>query len=372
MTVVFVSNFYNDHQHAFSRRMVSLTDGNYWFIATKPVSKERLSMGWEERKDTYVLQYQEEPERCQRLIDSADAVILGSSSEELVKSRLKKGKLVFKYSERLYKKAPRRYMLLLRRVKNFFRWQRYKNLYLLCASAYAAGDYALTGNFIGKAYKWGYFPEVKKYENIDLLFEEKKQNKPVSILWVGRLLDWKHPDTAVRMAKRLRDSGVDFEMNIIGMGEMEACLANMVQEYNLEDRVHLLGSKKPHEVRGYMERANIYLFTSDRGEGWGAVLNESMNSGCAVIADGAIGAAPYLLNHRENGLIYTNEDELYTNLEQLVKSPALCESLGRKGYQTIVERWNAQLAADRLWEALSTFLSGQIFEKYVDGPMSKA
>jgi hypothetical protein len=35
----------------------------------------------------------------------------------------------------------------------------------------------------------------------------------------------------------------------------------------------------PEEVRVHMEQSNIYLFTSDFGEGWGAVLNEAMNSG---------------------------------------------------------------------------------------------
>lgn len=50
---------------------------------------------------------------------------------------------------------------------------------------------------------------------------------------------------------------------------------------------------KASEVRSYMEKADIYLFTSDFNEGWGAVLNESMNSGCAVVASHAIGSVPF-------------------------------------------------------------------------------
>ena len=53
-----------------------------------------------------------------------------------------------------------------------------------------------------------------------------------------------------------------------------------------------------------MERADIYLATSDRQEGWGAVINEAMNSGCAVVADHMMGAVPYLISHEENGMIY--------------------------------------------------------------------
>ena len=35
-----------------------------------------------------------------------------------------------------------------------------------------------------------------------------------------------------------------------------------------------------------MEKADIFLFTSDRREGWGAVANEAMNSACALVVSG--------------------------------------------------------------------------------------
>lgn len=62
---------------------------------------------------------------------------------------------------------------------------------------------------------------------------------------------------------------------------------------NLNDYVTFTGPVQSDKVRGFMERAGIFLFTSDRQEGWGAVLNESMNSGCAVVASHAIGSVPF-------------------------------------------------------------------------------
>ena len=51
-------------------------------------------------------------------------------------------------------------------------------------------------------------------------------------------------------------------------------------------------------LEGYMESSHIFLlFTSDRNEG--AALNESMNSGCAVVASDAIGSVPYLMRYYE-------------------------------------------------------------------------
>ena len=53
----------------------------------------------------------------------------------------------------------------------------YKNAYLFCASAYAYSDYAKTGTFRNKAFKWGYFPERKKYEDVDALIEQKQEKE---------------------------------------------------------------------------------------------------------------------------------------------------------------------------------------------------
>lgn len=371
MKFVFVSNFYNHHQQSFSGAMYRLTNGAYRFIATMPFSQERLDMGWEEKKEPFVLHFDDDPKKCQKLIDSAEAVIFGNAPEVLIHYRLKNKKLVLKYSERLYKTKPFWYTIPLRRIINYFRWERYNSMYLLCASAYAAADYALTGNFCGKAYKWGYFTEIKRYDNIETLFDKKRENPAPSILWAGRLLEWKHPDSALHVAKKLRDNGYDFEMNIIGNGELIDTLRKLLADYELENKVHLLGPKKPNEVRSYMERADIYLFTSDRREGWGAVLNESMNSGCAVIANKEIGSVPYLLDHNVNGLIYSTEDELYEYVARLIEDHEIREKYGRNAYKTISEQWNAEVAATRLCEALPYFQKSKSFDKYSDGPLAK-
>lgn len=372
MKFVFVSNFFNHHQQAFSREMHRLTEGDYRFVATKSVNPERLSMGWTEIQEAYVLHYDEDPEYCQELIDSADVVMYGSAPESRMKKRLKNGKLTFKYSERPYKQKAAWWTLLPRRIINYCRWGKCDNFYLLCASAYAAGDYALTGNFLGKAYRWGYFPDTKRYDDIEALFDGKRENNTPLILWAGRFLDWKHPDAALRVAKSLRDNGIDFEMCILGSGELEEKMAELLTEYRLEDKVHLLGSMKPEQVRSYMERANIYLFTSDRREGWGAVLNESMNSGCAVVANRKIGSVPYLLKHKENGLIYTNEDELCQYAALLLRDPAMRERLGRNAYKTITGEWNAEVAAQRFLKLAEQLLGHNQATLFQEGPCSNA
>lgn len=53
--------------------------------------------------------------------------------------------------------------------------------------------------------------------------------------------------------------GYSFKMTIIGTGEMEEQLHNMIRDKNLEDCVEMPGAMKASEVRSYMEKP---IFTS--------------------------------------------------------------------------------------------------------------
>lgn len=281
----------------------------------------------------------------------------------MIRHRLKKKKLTFYYSERLFKRGFKGidyWGRVVKYIKNLCLYQ--KNHYLLCASAYAAGDYNRIGLFRGRAYRWGYFPEVKEYD-IDALMAGKRSN---SLLWVGRFVSWKQPLQAVEVARRLREDGIAFEMNIIGDGALGETMKEMVSQYHLEDCVHLLGFKKPEEVRQYMEKSEIYLFTSDQNEGWGAVLNESMNSGCVVIANEQIGSVPYLIQNGYNGMTYAGEvDELYQKAKAALEQKEQYAQMGRQAYQTLQEIWNAKTAAQRLLQLAET-----LKPTYTEGPVS--
>lgn len=111
----------------------------------------------------------------QLAIDS-DVIIIGSAPELYVYERMKSGnKLTFRYSERIYKKGVWRAVSprgIYYRYKTYFRYIN-KPLYMLCASAYAAGDFAILGSYLGRCYKWGYFPEFKEHDLDELMFKRK-------------------------------------------------------------------------------------------------------------------------------------------------------------------------------------------------------
>lgn len=380
MKIVFVSNYFNHHQKPFADSLFHTQSVSFSFVETMEMDAERVAMGWKSTScPQYVIrsyQGEEERKRAKLEIAHADVVIWGSAPYSLILNRLISGKLTFRYAERQFKAGCSRRMLFLRKIKYRFKFEQFRNFYLLASSAFTTADYAKTNTFTNRAYKWGYFPEVRQYDLEKLMLPKKGWKHPcASILWAGRLIGLKHPDASILLAESLKQQGYQFKLSIIGNGHLEQKLHMMISEKGLDGCVEMLGAMAPEEVREHMEKANIFLFTSDFNEGWGAVLNESMNSGCAVVASHAIGAVPYLIKHKENGLIYHsgNIDELCKNVKYLLDNPAEQERLGRAAYETIVGEWNAETAAERLVALSKKILDGEkqpdLFEK---GPCSRA
>ncbi len=376
MKIVFLSNYFNHHQKAVCDCLYKKLGNDFVFISTSTMREERRKLGYSDSffPEYVLLSYldEEKTKKAAELIDNADAVIIGSAPEDLLNNRKKNKKIIFRYSERPLKNGFQIWKYPIR----FWKWHKSnpKNvpIYMLCASAYTVLDYSKFGLFKNRSFKWGYFPECKRYNNLNELFQKKDTKK---ILWCGRFLDWKHPDDVLKVALRLKKEGYCFHIDMVGTGEMESFLKEYSADNGLDDVVSFLGSMKPSEVREHMEKSGIYLFTSDRKEGWGAVLNESMNSGCAVVASHLIGSAPYLLKNNENGIIYQsqNVNMLYEKVKYLLDNPKEQRKYGESAYYTITETWNGENAAERFINLLNGVINKtDNFELYETGPCSKA
>lgn len=378
MNIAFVSNYLNHHQIPFCQVMSSIEDVSFTFIQVYDMEEERVKMGWGVELTDYpfAISYSADPDRAKSIILDYDVVLFGGVDDEsFIEPRLEKGGLTIRISERIYKDGQWKFISPRGLMKKYHDHVRYrdKEVYLLCAGGYVASDFSLIGAYPDKMYTWGYFPAVHEY-NIDEIIEKKKTGV-VSMLWAGRMIDWKHPDHALMALKAAVDSCIECRLTMIGDGPMLESLKEYAKDNNLDEYVEFLGFMKPADVRRYMQQAGIYLFTSDFKEGWGAVLNESMNEGCAVIASSGIGAVPAMLRHGENALVYKNgdTDELCQMTVELLKDSTLREKLGRKAYESMISTWNPEVAARRLYQLIKGLLQGQdMHGLYLDGPVSKA
>lgn len=357
MKIVFVSNALDHIQMPLCDEFYLQTDGNFHYVAmtqSSAIRSDITSVDINRTKPYVIRPYEgkEQEQSARKVIREADAVILGTAPEANIGDRIHDNKLTFRYMERLYKtpftlrNAPRRI------VSAFLHHTRYqkKELYLLCAGAYAACDHEIFGNYRNKRYIWGYFPEFRE-QDADELLTSKKNNHVAEIIWVGRFVGLKHPEQVIQLAMYLKSRQIRFHINMIGYGEMLEQCKEIVTEAALSE-VDILGAKSPDEVRAYMDKADILLFTSDREEGWGAVVNEGMNSLCAVVASAAAGVSPYLIHDGENGFLYDcrNQNSLNRKVEKLISDENLKVKIAKNGYQTVQDFWNPR-------NAVSSFLT---------------
>lgn len=378
--LVLISNFLNHHQLPLCEEFMDLLNGSFRFIATQPITEERLRMGYANYNDIYpfvVKAYDGEDEGTARMISDADVVInAGAPALRSVVRRIWSDKLTFVYAERLLKDGDQVLRNPLRLMKYKWQFSRFngKNLNLLCASSYAAADFSKIGAFPGKKYKWGYFPELSPVARGEARKPSRAESVPVlNILWAGRLLDWKRPYDAVELAKLLNADGVPFRLQIIGDGAEFDGVCEAVKTSGLNGQIDMLGSKGPNEVKDAMLKSDVFLLTSDYQEGWGAVLNEAMGCGAAVVASHACGSTNFLIRHGVNGLIYPCGcmSELRRQVELLAADDALRFRLGKAASETVHGEWGAHSAASRFLN-LCDYATGRRDDLVESGPCSKA
>lgn len=377
MTVTFISNYINHHQIPFSNACYQRLGSCFSFIQTEPMEQERIAMGWNPQGTglPYVVCLYEQEERCRRLILESDVLIAGwTEREDLIGARLETGKATIRISERLYREGQWKAISPRGLIKKFRDHTRYRKnpAYLLCAGAYVPSDFHIIGAYPGKMYRWGYFPETVSYtkEQWESL---KPEDGKVHLVWAGRFIPLKHPEFMIRLAGVLKEQGKSFHIHMIGSGEMEEELKQQAKAGKIEDTITFYGFLKPEKVRKIMEQSHIHVFTSNHLEGWGAVVNEAMNSGCAEVVNVQVGAAPYLITDGENGLVYRDGsfEKMAEAVLYLLDHPDVRKQMGRRAYETITTLWNAEHAAEELIRFSEGILQGKE-EPAKEGPLSMA
>ena len=381
MKVTFYSNFLTHHQVPFCLEMQKLLGDDFKFVSTVKIFQWRLDLGFKDLDQEYdfvVRAYESDGEyaKAKKLADESDIVIIGSTTDDLIEDRLKADKITFRYRSRILLFTDGFWKTILNKEKWHLLYQRHlkyrnnKNLYMLCANAYGANDFSALGLYKDKMYKWSYFLETNHYD-IDNIIEKKEKNEKMEIVWVARFIGWKHPEIAIFLAKNLKEQNYKFKLKMLGTGYLEEEMKRRIKEFKLEDVVEIVGQVPSDKVKDYYEKANIFIGTSDSNEGWGAVVNESMNAGCVVIANKKMGSVPFLIKDKETGIIYRSYQELEDAVKLVIDNKELRKKLGKNAYEFITEKWNAKVGAENLVKLFESILNGHEVE-IKDGPASKA
>jgi glycosyltransferase involved in cell wall biosynthesis len=160
--------------------------------------------------------------------------------------------------------------------------------------------------------------------------------------WIGRMTAVKRTDDVLLAFKRLRDSGVDACLCMVGDGP---------DREQLERRAHELGVIRDTLFLGYQEDvAPFYaafdaLVLSSGNEGTPVSAIEALAAGRPVVAT-RVGGVPDVVRDGEDGFLVEAgaTDELAERLARLARDPALGKRMGEQGRARVLPRY----AVDRL------------------------
>ena len=175
-------------------------------------------------------------------------------------------------------------------------------------------------------------------------------SKPL-LICVGRLCEQKGQLLLIEAAKNLHAQQIDFELTLVGDGEMRAEIESLIVQYKLQDKVKITGWISSKQVRSYILAAQMLVLPSF-AEGLPVVIMEAMSLRRPVIST-YIAGIPELLIHGENGWLCVAGDvtDLTNTIRDALLTPtAVLKRMGDAAHERVIVRHAIDTEAAKLAE----------------------
>lgn len=189
----------------------------------------------------------------------------------------------------------------------------------------------------------------------DFPFKERRrrEKEPARLLTVGRLVEEKGVEYAIRAVGRLVKQGQRVQYRIIGDGALRAELETLVQHLDLGEVVHLLGAMSREDVKEQYEWAHVFVMpgvTASSGavETQGLVLAEAQASGLPIVATDAGGIPEGVCEGA--GFLVPEKDvsALADRLDFVIEHPEHWPDMGQVGREYVQRKYDTNKLIDEL------------------------
>jgi glycosyltransferase involved in cell wall biosynthesis len=155
----------------------------------------------------------------------------------------------------------------------------------------------------------------------------KISNNVPMLLFVGQLIKGKGVDYLLQAVSKIYHP---LRLIIVGTGNDEPNIKNMIKSLKLDDRVELIGWTA--DVEKYYRQADVAVVPSRWQEPFGLVGLEAFSYQTPVVAFN-IGGISEWLHDGKNGL-------LAEKIESLIGNPSLASDLGKEGYSFVRDNFS--------------------------------
>lgn len=168
---------------------------------------------------------------------------------------------------------------------------------------------------------------INREEIITLANSQTIPKRKFTLCTVGRLTQAKGYDRLLRVTKRLVDEGYDFDVWILGDGELKCELTSLSKELGVETFVQFLGFIRPPYP--LIKAADAFISTST-AEGFSLVIGEALCLGKVVISTKTAGAIELLQNGKYGILVDHDDYSIYNAIKTIIKNPNLLNEYEEK------------------------------------------
>lgn len=343
MRIVLYTGSISPHQIPFCRALIKrIGASQFRYVYTQPLDAQRVSMGWDVVHEPWILH--QGTREAQEWLEMTDVVISGIRDFGLFERRAARGLSTFYTSERWFKpirvgirgwglgfNVTGRVRMLIPRYRRMVKAlvtlaERVPSFRLLPIGVHARDDFLRMGISEDKLMTWGYFvaPSASSIE-----CKPRTIGPILRVLWVGRMIDWKRVDTIIKAVGCCRN----VELTLVGNGIERGRLVRLAQGMP----VSFVDSLPISRIREQMRQHDVYVLSSDGGEGWGAVVNEALEEGMIVLGTRESGAGATVLR-KEYQFSAGNVEELKQLLQKARDGQLSPQGIGV---------WSAEQGAER-------------------------
>ena len=169
-----------------------------------------------------------------------------------------------------------------------------------------------------------------------------------TILWVGRFAPVKNLNELILSFNKLRNTGIDAELVLVGDGPLRSDIERKAEKYNIRDSIRFEGYISHEKLPSFYRGADIFALSS-RHESFGMVLLEAMACGTPVVAP-QIDYIPEIVSDRQTGLLYESGDsnDMYVKMRKLLENSKRRRKMGQNAREAVVSTFTWKQQAEKL------------------------
>lgn len=183
-------------------------------------------------------------------------------------------------------------------------------------------------------------------------------NRLLTVLTVGHVVDYKNPEGWLRAASHLKKKNPGLNVRFVWLGDGPDLERYRRRAFELGAQDYVTFAGHDNDVSNYYKQCDVYVQPS-RVESLGLSVLDAMRQGlpCVVANTGGL---PELITHGENGWVVDADDYegLSSRIESLLRDVQSRERFGKYSQKIYEQRFSSKKWAEAMWSHHVSLLAG--------------